>query len=186
MTKLFLIRHGETDWNKQGKYTGQMDISINETGMDQARKVAKEMKNLEPEVIYSSDLKRALETAQAISEELGIQINKDKRLREIHQGEWEGLHVNEIQEQYTNEFVARKENPTTVAAPGGESIGDVVIRVQSFLDEITKKHPVGGIVVASHGIVLGIIRTIAMGIPVSEVFKHIPENAKLYEVKIKK
>lgn len=185
MTTLYLIRHGETDWNKQGKYTGQMNISINDTGKKQAIRVAEEMKNLEPEVIYSSDLKRALETAQAISEELGIPIIKDKRLREIHQGEWEGLHVDEIRMQYTSQFNTRKEDPLGVAAPGGESIGDVDIRVRSFLDEITEKHPDGKIVVSSHGIVLGIIRTIAMGIPVSEVFNKIPENAILYEVEIK-
>jgi len=184
MTNLYLIRHGETDWNKQGKYTGQMDISINETGREQAKKVAEEMKNLEPEVIYSSDLKRALETALAISEELNIPIIKDKRLREIHQGEWEGLHINDIEKQYTEEFVARKENPLTVAAPGGESIGDVDIRVRSFLEDIYHNHPNDKVVISSHGIVLGIIRTIAMGIPVSEVFNNIPENATLYEVEI--
>jgi broad specificity phosphatase PhoE len=184
MTKLYLIRHGETDWNKQGKYTGQMDISINETGREQAKKVAEEMKNLEPEVIYSSDLKRALETARAISEILDIPIIKDERLREIHQGEWEGLHITEIQAQYTKEFDARKENPLTVAAPGGESIGDVDIRVRSFLDDITQNHPNGEVAVSSHGIVLGIIRTIAVGIPVREVFNNIPENATLYEVEI--
>lgn len=184
MTKLYLIRHGETDWNKQGKYTGQMDIPINEIGREQAKKVAEEMKTLEPVVIYSSDLKRALETAQAISEELNIPIIKDERLREIRQGEWEGMHVNKIKMQYTEEFAARKENPLTVAAPGGESIGDVEIRVRSLLVDITQKHPNSEVVVSSHGIVLGIIRTIAEGIPVSEVFNNIPENATLYKVEI--
>jgi len=184
MTILFLIRHGETDWNKQGKYTGQKDIPINATGIEQAVKVSKKLKIHAPEIIYSSNLLRALQTAEEISKELKIPIIKDDRLQEINQGEWEGLHITEIQQRYSNEFADRNEDPLRVAAPGGESIGEVEDRVKSFLKEITAKHPQSRIALTSHGIVLGIIRTITKGFPISEVFNNIPKNAELIRVKI--
>jgi len=184
VTVLYLIRHGETDWNKEGKYTGQTDIFLNETGRQQAREAAKALKIHNPKVIYTSDLIRAVETAQLIAKELHIPIIQDKRLREINQGEWEGLHISEIHSRYGNQFISHRDNPLIVSAPNGESIAEVKTRVIDFLNEITVKHPSEQIVISSHGLVLGIIRTIAMDIPINKVFEFIPENAKIYQMEI--
>jgi len=184
VTVLFLIRHGETDWNKEGKYTGQTDIPLNEIGRQQVREAAKALKIHNPKVIYTSDLIRAVETAQLIAKELHIPIIQDKRLREINQGEWEGLHISEIHSCYGNQFISHRDNPLIVSAPNGESIAEVKTRVIDFLNEITVKHPSEQIVISSHGLVLGIIRTIAMDIPINKVFEFIPENAKIYQMEI--
>jgi len=184
VTVLYLIRHGETDWNKEGKYTGQTDIPLNEIGRQQVREAAKALKIHNPKVIYTSDLIRAVETAQLIAKELHIPIIQDKRLREINQGEWEGLHISEIHSRYGNQFISHRDNPLIVSAPNGESIAEVKTRVIDFLNEITVKHPSEQIVISSHGLVLGIIRTIAMDIPINKVFEFIPENAKVYQMEI--
>ena len=184
MTVLYLIRHGETDWNKEGKYTGQTDIPLNEIGRQQVREAANALKIHNPKVIYTSDLIRAVETAQLIAKELHIPIIQDKRLREINQGEWEGLHISEIHSRYGNQFISHRDNPLIVSAPNGESIAEVKTRVIDFLNEITVKHPSEQIVISSHGLVLGIIRTIAMDIPINKVFEFIPENAKIYQMEI--
>jgi len=92
MPEYILVRHGQTQWNKEGKYTGQSDIPLNQTGIEQAEAASADILKLEPDLIFSSDLQRATQTAHLIrADQPSIPLITDERLREIHQGEWEGL-----------------------------------------------------------------------------------------------
>lgn len=185
MTLFFLVRHGETDWNREGKYTGQSDIPLNDYGRLQARMAADQLCEHNPQIIYSSDLLRALETAQIITEEVHVPIKTDIRLREINQGEWEGMHVDDIKEKFNGLFNARKKDPFNVSSPGGETIGEVYERVQAVLKEIITRHPQDEVIISAHGVVLAIVRIMAAREVIQKVFEFIPENAVIYQVEIK-
>lgn len=184
MTVFFLVRHGETDWNREGKYTGQSDIPLNENGRQQARQAAEQLLDLHPHVIYSSDLSRALETAQIISQVVSLPVMIDSRLREINQGEWEGLHVDEIKNRFNGLFYTREKDPFNVSSPGGETIGDVYQRVSAALKDMLHDYSDEKVVVTAHGVVLAIMRVIAGNEPIQKVFDFIPENAIIHQIEI--
>lgn len=129
MTQLILIRHGETDWNVEGRWQGQADVPLNERGRAQAVQLAQELKDDGIDAIYSSDLIRALETAEKLSEATKLSVQIDRRLREIHQGEWQGMLVSEIQTRYADRFARRRDDPLHIAPPGGETVAQVKTRV---------------------------------------------------------
>lgn len=184
MTLFFLVRHGETDWNREGKYTGQSDIPLNETGWRQAGQAGEQLKPVEPDVIFSSDLMRALETARVIAGATGAPVIMDERLREIHQGEWEGLHVDEIKTRFNGLFNARENDPLHVSAPGGESIGQVHKRVLDAARDICARYPREKVVVSAHGVVLAIMRITSEDQPIRRVFEFIPENAVIHQIEL--
>ena len=185
MTTLLLIRHGQTDWNLEGKYTGQADIPLNETGRAQAYEAAELLRQQPVDAIFSSDLMRALETAAIVAgkSECGVNIQTDPRLREIKQGVWEGMHFNEIKRRFSVEFAARERNPLEVAAPGGETVGEVQQRVLSAIREICAQYPSGVVVIVAHGLALAIVRCWLLQHPIKDVWSFIPPNAKVLREK---
>ena len=90
---IYLIRHGQTNWNAERKIQGQTDIPLNQIGQQQAKDVSEEISKLKIDKIFSSDLLRARETAEIINEKIGAKIEYDKRLREVNYGNYEGIHV---------------------------------------------------------------------------------------------
>ncbi|MEM8856736.1 MAG: histidine phosphatase family protein [Chloroflexota bacterium] len=187
MTTLFLIRHGQTQWNLEGKYTGQSDIPLNSNGRLQALRAAMEFRNNPPDAIYSSDLIRAYETAEIVANGCGFlaRIEQDQRLREINQGVWEGMHFDDIKAKFSAEFEAREANPLEVAAPEGETVGQVQDRVLSAISDICASNPPGSrIAIVAHGLALAIIRAWYMEVPVQDVWSLIPPNAKVLEVQV--
>lgn len=151
MTKLILIRHGETVWNQERRYQGQQDSSLSPLGISQAQKVGKYLAEEKIAAIYSSDLARANITAQSIAKHHGINPILDKRLREMSFGVWEGLTRDEIIEKYPDLFYARYQNSLETKIPGGELPQEVIVRFQEFLNEIVPKHKDETIVIVSHG-----------------------------------
>lgn len=186
MTDLYLVRHGETDWNREGKYTGQSDIPLNDAGRRQAQKAAEQLREYAPQIIYSSDLLRAYETAQIISSAISAPIINDDRLREINQGEWEGMHVDEIKDKFNSLFRAREKDPFNVSSPQGETMGEVYQRVKEALKKILADHPHDKVVITAHGVVLAIIRLMAAREPIDRVFEYIPENAVIHHIQMRK
>ena len=169
MTTLLLIRHGQTDWNIEKRYTGQSDIELNETGREQARYLAERLQNAPPEVIVTSDLRRARETASIIASVCELPIHIDARLREINQGVWEGILLLDVKTKFAKEFAARRANPLTVSAPNGETVGQVRERVLEAVKDITQKHPNRRVAVVAHGLVLALIKVYAYNHPIAKV-----------------
>lgn len=184
MTVFLLVRHGETDWNIEGRWQGQIDVPLNEKGIEQSRRIAKTFRYKKIDRIYSSDLSRAYDTAQAIERITGIKVEIDARLREIHQGEWQGLLVSEIQERYRHEFEQRIEDPLGVAPPGGETARQVQERVLEFIHEVTAKYPQNTIAVVSHGFTIAVIVANVRMLPIETVWDLIPQNGETIEIVI--
>lgn len=158
MIRLVLIRHGETDWNIEGRYQGQADPPLNAVGIEQAEELAEALRKVRPEVLYSSPLKRALQTAQIISERLKIPVITDPRLMEINQGEWETRLRSEIEHDYPELFRAWQTKPWEVTPPGGENLHTVKARVYQAIDEILQQDHRGTIGVVTHRIPIALIK----------------------------
>jgi probable phosphoglycerate mutase len=181
MTRLILVRHGETDWNTEGRYQGQSNVPLNANGLAQAEALAQQLGGESFAAIYSSDLARASQTAEALAAESGVTVHYDPRLREIDQGEWEGLLVAEIQSRYAEAFERRRFDPLSTRPPGGESVGQVRQRVIEVLDEIRRKYPNATIAIVSHGLAIALMKVYLADLPVESVWDHIPPNASAEE-----
>jgi broad specificity phosphatase PhoE len=179
MTQLCLVRHGQTDWNRIGRYQGQSDVPLNTNGHAQAAVLATQLKEQVFTAIYASDLMRARETAEPIAKEVGLPVQIDIRLREIHQGEWEGQLVDDIKARYADLWAQRTGDPASVRPPGGETVGEVAARVHAALDDIARLHPTGAVLVVSHGLSIATAICRARGIPVGQAYTVIPDNIQL-------
>lgn len=148
MTRLWLIRHGATEWNIHKRAQGQADIELTERGHTQAKEVAVALSAFQLDAVYSSDLVRAVDTARPVAQEQGLELVTDPAFREIDQGEWTGLEVMEIQRRWPDLWGAARHYS---ARPGGESPQQVRERALEGLRRVVEKHPDGSVAVVSHG-----------------------------------
>lgn len=155
MTTVYVVRHGATDWTYEGRAQGQADVELNEEGRKQAAELAQELARVRVGAVYSSDLKRAADTARVIAQSLGLEVMGDSAFREIDQGEWTGLTVAQIKERWPEGFEARH----GMRRPGGESPEDLRERVFRGLGRAIEAHPNGTVVLVTHG---GPIRWLAV------------------------
>ena len=140
MTTLLLARHGETDWNRERRLQGGTDTELNDLGRAQARVLAAELDDVELAAIYSSDLRRARETAEIVAAAKGLRVHTDRGLRERSFGSWEGLTRDEIAERFPD-----------LEHHDGEGDDDVRSRVLEVIGRIVASHPEGHVLVISHG-----------------------------------
>jgi len=134
--EIWLVRHGETDWNKQGRYCGVTDLPLNEIGIKQAELLAKRLKeeNFKFSCILSSPLLRAKQTAEIIGKILGLEIHVVDLIKEIDYGDWEGLTVKQIKKRYSQLFKKWEKDPILYSPPNGETGKSVLNRVILFLN----------------------------------------------------
>ena len=178
MTRIILIRHGETDWNIEGRWQGQADVALNQTGWRQAQEMAHALEAAGITAIYSSDLLRARQTAQVLADACGLPVHLDSRLREIHQGEWQGMLFSEIQARHAQAYQDQKQNPLGFAPPGGETAVEVRQRIVSAAQDLIRLHPGDTIAVVSHGFALAILIAHLRGEPFDRVWNLIPANGQ--------
>jgi glucosyl-3-phosphoglycerate phosphatase len=148
ITTILLVRHGATEWNHSRRAQGQADIELSETGGLQAEHTARELAGADIVAVYSSDLKRAFHTAAPIAAAHGLSVVADSAFREIDQGEWQGLDVDEIARRWPDLWGPARHYS---ARPGGESPGEVRARALEGIRRIVRAHPDGTVVVVSHG-----------------------------------
>jgi broad specificity phosphatase PhoE len=178
MTEMWLVRHGQTDWNLNGIYQGQSDIPLNETGIQQAHQLASELTHTRFHRIYSSDLVRARQTAEIIATELGVPVVVDARLREINQGVWEGKTIEYVKQTYQPDFSRNPKYITTPRAEGAESLAQVIIRMVEAVNAYHAAHPGGRILLATHGLSAAGLYCVVNGIELVDVVQYIPENGQ--------
>ncbi len=161
MKHIYLIRHGETDWNAQERFQGHTDIPLNDNGRSQARQLIAVCRHHKIEAILSSDLSRAFETAQIIANQLEIRIFQDSGLREAHLGKAQGLTYAEIESQFGKSLVERWRSShltdADISYPGGESGNAIMLRSFGAITKFLATYPYTRIAVTTHG---GVIRRI--------------------------
>ncbi|HKJ39450.1 MAG TPA: histidine phosphatase family protein [Anaerolineales bacterium] len=176
MTQLCLIRHGQTDWNLEGRYQGQSDVPLNKKGLAQAHSLIETLNGQKFDAVFTSDLMRARQTAEPIADKLGITMQIEPRLREIHQGEWEGVLVDDIKARYEKIWSQRTVDPANVRPPGGETVREVATRVYAALDNISRLFPNGHLLIVSHGLSIATAICRDKGIAVGQAYTVIPDN----------
>ena len=162
-TKLCLIRHGETAWNAERRLQGHTDIPLNARGEVQARQMARALKDagITFDVMYTSDLKRAADTANAVTQLFGVGAKVEAALRERHFGALQGLSISEAPLLRPDIWQAHIARDLDHELEGGESIRQFALRVQSALDQIQEQHAGKTILIVSHGGTLDMMYRIA-------------------------
>ncbi|MDR3565038.1 MAG: alpha-ribazole phosphatase [Negativicutes bacterium] len=157
MTKLILVRHGETIWNMEKKFQGHTDIALSEEGARQASLVADRLATEKIAAVYSSDLSRAFVTAETIASRHGLAVTAMPAFREMKFGEWEGLSYTAIHEKWPDELNGLFTKPDELVIPGGETFRELKDRAAAALAELVARHENETFVVVSHA---GTIRTV--------------------------
>jgi len=157
--KIYMVRHGETSWNRRGIYQGQTYTTLNEKGRDEAKKLAGALKNIKFSSIYSSDLPRTRETAEIINSYLNVPLFYDSNLREMNFGRWTGMSISDIERVDPDLFKRWRDDPWNVSPPNGETFKELTDRVVRSIEGICSKHKEENVLVVSHA---GAIRAIIL------------------------
>jgi probable phosphoglycerate mutase len=183
MKTLYLIRHGETDHNADGRAMGQMDVPLNARGLDQARQTTEFLRRYPIERIVSSDLVRAMATAQPLADTLGLAVEPDARLRELSFGILEGKTVGECELLDPVAVERWRSGDFDAALPGGESRRSLMKRTREVLEEIAAG-PHSQVVLFSHGGALNALHThmVEHGNPVPR--EHIPRAFRFHNAAV--
>jgi broad specificity phosphatase PhoE len=184
MTHLYLVRHGQTDWNAQGRWQGQADIPLNALGLSQADQQAAALAPLELAAIYSSDLSRARHTAAPLARLTGLPVQLDPRLREIHQGGWQGLLIAETRARFPDVFQNMVNNPEIALVVGGESASQVQERMITAINDIVNLYPRQRVAVVSHGFALAAAYAHFHGDGWTQIWDLIPANSAWLELEL--
>ena len=151
MTTLLMVRHGESEANRNNIFAGNFDADLQHRGEKQAAKTADFIaENYKVDKIYGSDLKRAFRTGKAIAERLSMNITPDSRLREINAGEWEGMVFSEIEKLYNEDYVTWCTDVGNARCTGGESTRELGERILAALTEIAEQNDGKTVVIATH------------------------------------
>jgi broad specificity phosphatase PhoE len=150
--RLFLVRHAQTDWNRDRRFQGWRDTTLSDRGRSQAEAVARALADADLHAVYASPLERALATAQAIAAPHGLSVRIDEAFKEIGFGAWEGLTVSEVAEQDPDRYRAWVETPERFTAPGGESLQEVRARVLGGLERLRLGHGEETVCLVAHGV----------------------------------
>ena len=155
MTKIFLIRHGETEWNKIGKLQGSSDIKLLPEGIQQAHLLAEHAPFHNVDAIYSSDLERAVKTAEILAAKFHLPVIKERGLRETSFGEWEGRFLSDLAKENPKGFEKFFTRPDKVQPPNGETFLQSQARIMNALGEIIADNDGKSVIVVSHGADVG-------------------------------
>jgi broad specificity phosphatase PhoE len=153
MTSVYLIRHGQTAWNKEEIFRGRTDIPLDETGLRQAELAGEYFKGMEIHGIYASPLARAWETAQKIAQFHDLKVQPLDGIIDMSFGRWEGHAHQEIQKNDREIYRQWREEPHKVRLPGGESLEDVRVRTVAALEEAIRLHPGKTLIFVSHRVI---------------------------------
>lgn len=150
--KIFLIRHGQTRWNVEGRYQGDRDIELNPTGIKQAKLAAKYLSRVNFSNIYSSPLTRTLETARIINGRRGLEIKVKEDLREVSFGKWEGMKFKDINKTYNKDYQKWLDDPYNNCPTEGECFGELTQRTIPVINEVVEENEEGSsVAVVTHG-----------------------------------
>ena len=181
--KLFLVRHGQTDWNIKGKIQGSCDIELNDTGIKQAEELSNKVleNKYKFSKIYSSPQRRAVKTAEILSKATNVEYIPIKGLEEINFGEWEGLTWPEVKEKYPTEYEEWYKNRRYTKPPKGESYQDMLLRVLTSMHKIISEN-CDNVVIVAHSAVIMCIQCCLTDTPFNKMTKFKADNTSITEI----
>lgn len=163
-TRLYLIRHGVTEWNKGGRYQGWTDIALSKEGEEQAELLAKRFEYMPLDAIYASPLQRAIATAAPIAKAKGMELKVEEAFKEINFGEWEGHTVAELNEKYGQPYMDFFNDPFNHDMPGEGSFRNAAKRVMEGYERIVEAHRGERVAIVSHGGLLRVFLVTLLGL----------------------
>jgi broad specificity phosphatase PhoE len=163
VTTILLARHGETDWNREKRWQGLADHSLNARGREQATALAEQLEPLTFSAIYASDLRRAHETALIVAKRKGLPVTPMRKLREIDVGSWTGLSYDEVKERLPEAY-KRMRTRAGSGWEGGETYAEMGRRVLEAISWIAGAHPGDAVLVVTHSGPIRAVRAHALGL----------------------
>lgn len=178
-TNIILLRHGQTDYNLQGRMQGSVDIPLNATGIAQAEKLGKYLQNTHIDVFISGPLKRANTTAKIVAKyhQKENEVIIDSRIMEMNLGDWGGAYAKDLQAKYPKKYACWQKTPWRFTAPHGENVDKVAKRGAAALTDIAQKYPGKTVLVASHSLLNPSSVCRLLGIDYKHVMQFAQDNA---------
>jgi broad specificity phosphatase PhoE len=164
MTKVYLVRHGQTEWNKKLIFRGRIDIPLNEDGHREAEAIAEALKDKNIDAIYTSPLMRSIETAQPTAEFFHLDIVPVEGFIDISYGDWEGLTFDEVKEKYKDHYAQWEKTPDLLKFPHGETLDEVRKRSFSAFKDIVKENPGESILIIPHRVINKVLLCAILGL----------------------
>ncbi len=164
MTDIYLVRHGQTAWNKEEIFRGRTDVPLDETGLREAVMAAEYFRGMEVHAIYSSPLSRAWQTAQKISDVVAKEVAPLQAIHDMSFGRWEGRSLREVQKEDGERYRQWQESPHLLKIPGGESLDEVRGRAMAGLDEAINSHPGKTLIFVSHRVINKVLICAILGL----------------------
>jgi broad specificity phosphatase PhoE len=164
MTRIYLVRHGQTEWNRELRFRGRADIPLDENGCKQASAISDALMDKGINTIYTSPLRRSIETARPIAAVFHLEIENLQELIDINYGEWEGLAYDEVRQRYANLYRKWEERPDLVKFPNGESLEEVRRRSFAAFMEVVEKNSGNSILIIPHRVINKVLLCALLGI----------------------
>jgi broad specificity phosphatase PhoE len=186
MTSVYLVRHGQTAWNKEEIFRGRTDVPLDQTGLIQAELAGQYFKGMEIHAIYSSPLSRAWQTAQKIAQIHQLKVEPLEGIIDMSFGDWEGHAHQEIRQMDNETYRQWIDSPHMVKLPGGESLDDVRGRTMAALEEVLRKHSEKTLVLVSHRVVCKVLICSILGLDNSHFWQIAQDTTAINLIQYKK
>ena len=170
MTEIIIIRHGETEWNKTGRFQGHSDVPLSAEGRAQAAMLGKNLSVDHVDMIYASDLTRAMETAAPLAQRFGLEVISDPQLRELNFGAWEGRNFNDVNAENPNAMKNFYTDPEQADIPESEPFPEFQRRIAGRVREIVAQKRGKRIVIVSHGASIRILLADLLSMPIRSIW----------------
>ena len=179
MGQLFIVRHGETVWNHEGRIQGHTDVALSDRGIEQATRLAHRLSSVPFDAAYASDLCRASATASLILQDREVPMHPTPRLREYHKGAFESMTDAELRSRYPDEYPSYVAKDLDYSPEGGESTREVSKRMSSIICEIKERHLDDTVLVVGHGGSLRAAMMALLGMPLDANWRFVFGNCTL-------
>jgi broad specificity phosphatase PhoE len=178
-TTIYLIRHGETDWNRNSVFRGRTDVPLNKNGLLQVAAVGRGLEDVEFDAVCSSPLCRALQTADAIVKDRNLEAIVIDEFTDIDYGKWQGLSLNHVKTKYPKEYKKWLNEPHKALIPDGERLSDIYERTWNALTEVVANYPDQNVAIAAHRVVNKVLVLAAIGLPLKDFWRIRQDNCSI-------
>ncbi|RDY22562.1 histidine phosphatase family protein [Romboutsia maritimum] len=175
----YIVRHGQTNWNILGKTQGHGNSDLTDQGINQAKELANDIVKYPIDFIYSSDLGRAVQTAEILGSKLDINVKKTEALREMGFGVWEGRLIKEIKEKYADIYTTWRNQPHLVNIPQGETLHVIKERVDNFINELNNQYENKHIMLVTHSVTVRVMLLSFLGSSMENIYRIKQDNTAL-------